>query len=234
MRADRQTGSCARSNAQSSRTCCSFIAEACARQTAPVRLFPDVCSLLSTSLSLFPLFLLSSPTGLHLTSNSPQHPPPFRPPVCHQLWAQHTLSLVGYTCDTDKNSLVCLGTLKSALDPENYRQLWAVVGGYLPCWEEIPLLNSLYSASTSSLVNTHPRSPNQSVLMFITSHLFKHLMSYHCLSHTHRYHSYGLSFHQHSTHIHSLLCSPVALVSLQDLAADTHTHRHTHSYTWFW
>lgn len=70
-------------NMQGSGTCCSFIAEACACQTALLQLFPDVCLLLYLSLSPFPSFslpipfFLLSPTSLQTSSFLPR-------PVCHQ------------------------------------------------------------------------------------------------------------------------------------------------------
>lgn len=66
--------------------------------------------------------------------------------------------------------------------------------------------------------------------MCITCHLFHHLVSFHCrcLTHTHihRYEGVVVLFLHLSPHIRSLLCSPVALVSLQDLTVHAHTLIH--------
>lgn len=131
----------------SSRTCCSFMAEACACQAALIRLFPDVYSL-SLSYLLSPSPSLSSPTGLHLISNSSQSP------VSCQLWAQRLLSLMKPSQHGQRWS--CLSQYLSS-------DICPVVGGQLSRWDEIPQQNCFYSVSASPPVNTRLCSLDQSV-----------------------------------------------------------------------
>lgn len=86
-------------NAQDSRTCCSFMAEACACQTELVRLFPDVCSLLSTP--PFPSFFHLPPACTSLQTFSQR-------PSFHILCVISNVSNhVCHTYDMDNNRFVC-------------------------------------------------------------------------------------------------------------------------------
>lgn len=77
--------------------------------------------------------------------------------------------------------------------------LWAVEGGYLPSlrWSSTVQQLILFLLSQSGCLNAHNLSPVS---------------------------TFWWASQQHSRHSHALLSSPVALVSLQDLTAETHTH----------
>lgn len=103
------------------RTCCSFIAEACACQPVLVQLFPDVRSLLSTSLALsrpLPFPFLSSPTRLFLASKPRQHPPPVHILYVIGIGCNIPYRRVCYIYDMDKNSFVCLDVSEISSRPK--------------------------------------------------------------------------------------------------------------------
>lgn len=110
-----------------------------------------------------------------------------------------------YINDMVRNSFVCLDIAKLTLDPKiaDHCGLLRVV---------ICLAEMKFHCKTaySSLANTHTLA-------------FPINLSQ-CLWHVTHFNGCVVPFHRHSLHTPSLLCSPVALVALQDLTADTDTH----------
>lgn len=156
----------------------------------------QMCALASQPLSLpFSFaFISHRPLPRSELSSTSSSPPH---PVCHQLWAQ-----TEYACRTTlmtwSEIVLFVWISQNSL---LIQRLQTTVG----CWGWLSALLRWNSTVKQRIL----LCPNQSVPIFMTCHLF---------------HGPVVPFHRHSPHTSSLLCSPVALVALQDLTADTDTH----------
>lgn len=129
-----QAGQRTRSNAQSSRTCCSFVAESmCTSDCARSIVSRCVLSLVSTSFSLSSLlpslfaFISHRPPPRSELSSTPSSLPH---PVCHQLWAQriHSHMSAAFMTRTEIVLLVWITQKKLTLHLKTADNTWAACG----------------------------------------------------------------------------------------------------------